>query len=1021
MISRSIRVVFLLLLLSYQAICQGEVKGKVTDENGEFLIGVTISYVDDPSIGTVTDFDGYYTIDVPAGIDMQLEYSYIGYEQVIRTVNVPDGETFTLDVSLGSDAIQMDAVEIVGRQEKRATYYMESIKKKSLSTLDYMSGDLMKKVGDSNVSSAISRVTGVSTNGSFITVRGIGDRYVRTTINGSIIPTLDPFTNNIKLDLFPSSLVDNIVITKSNNPQLPSDWSAAYISIETKEYPENLSINIDTKIGYNSQVSLKEVLGNETSSTDWLGFDNDFREVDHDQFIRVNSSPTKYEELSALGLEGFYKNLGVTESWQAGSQQGEAYYRLGLIELGLLGKAFINNEQKVAEAKALYDAGTYSDEAFQIINDESEKFNTSLANNWSSFKKTAPLNFSQTFTLGNKTKLFGLDMGYVVGLVYNHTIKSDPNSQFSRTLTSELDTLGNPAVNELFNQEIVSDSYGWTGLANLNVKLNQNNKASFLFMPNFKGTNKLRKGIDLLGSTTYDQSIIENQFYEERSQIIYQLNSEHYFPILNTKFTFNSSYTNGDSSAPDFKDLRYFSEDGIEFVFDKTISNVRRNFRNLNEDVLDFRLSAEVDLAKNSGMLSKLHIGGSLVNHKRNFNQYDYLLQLDQGVTGVIPDGNLNAFFTDDRFEISDGEPEASIDLFYKRFEDPSNQTVGESNVYAGFVKLDQSINSRLKVSGGLRIDYTDIFTDIKSFKELGYDAGDLRRQSPDITFVLKPGVIEEVNFLPSFNFLYKLNNDDIYPFNFRLNYYRTIARPSLREYSETIVRDFELNANVFGNADLEIVNIDNVDLRAEKYFQNGDNVFFSLFYKNFKNHIELISSNLGFSWSNADKSNVYGVEVEAKKVITDNLEFRANVSLVNSFTRVEDRILNIVNGAKIWEVRDTIERTMFGQAPFVINAILSYSYEELGISASLSYNVQGPKLVLTSVDASPDVFERSRSLLNFKLSKKISKHFNASFTVKDILNSPIVRSYDYADGFLLDFDRFQYGTNYTLGISYSL
>ncbi|HOO09492.1 MAG TPA: TonB-dependent receptor plug domain-containing protein, partial [Cyclobacteriaceae bacterium] len=75
--------------------------------------------------------------------------------------------------------------------------------------------ELIKKTGDANVTAAIARVSGVSTNGSFITVRGIGDRYIKTMINGMRIPTLDPFTNNIKLDIFPSSLVDNIIITKT--------------------------------------------------------------------------------------------------------------------------------------------------------------------------------------------------------------------------------------------------------------------------------------------------------------------------------------------------------------------------------------------------------------------------------------------------------------------------------------------------------------------------------------------------------------------------------------------------------------------------------------------------------------------------------------------------------------------------------------------------------------------------------------------------------------------------------------
>ena len=93
------------------------------------------------------------------------------------------------------------------------------------------------------------------------------------------IPTLDPFTNNIKLDLFPASLVDNIIITKTASPELPGDWAGAYISIETKDYPDKLSVNMESSIGYNNQSSFKNVISSQRSSTDWLGYDNGLREA----------------------------------------------------------------------------------------------------------------------------------------------------------------------------------------------------------------------------------------------------------------------------------------------------------------------------------------------------------------------------------------------------------------------------------------------------------------------------------------------------------------------------------------------------------------------------------------------------------------------------------------------------------------------------------------------------------------------------------------------------------------------
>ena len=251
-----------------QTFAQGTLRGKITDENGEALIGVSVFLKEDASIGAPTDLDGNYTLRIKSGIGHTVVVAYVSYATIEEKVLLDEGQVLVKDFVMAPASFALGEVEVVARQERSNQYYMESIKKKSASTLDYMSGDLMSKIGDNNISAAISRVTGVATNGNFITVRGLGDRYVQTCVNGSLIPTLDPFTNNIKLDLFPSSFIDNIIITKTASPDIQGDWAAAYISIETKDNPEKLSIGFETKVGYVPQTSLKKVITNEKSETD---------------------------------------------------------------------------------------------------------------------------------------------------------------------------------------------------------------------------------------------------------------------------------------------------------------------------------------------------------------------------------------------------------------------------------------------------------------------------------------------------------------------------------------------------------------------------------------------------------------------------------------------------------------------------------------------------------------------------------------------------------------------------------
>ena len=237
------------------------------------------------------------------------------------------------------------------------------------------------------------------------------------------------------------------------------------------------------------------------------------------------------------------------------------------------------------------------------------------------------------------------------------------------------------------------------------------------------------------------------------------------------------------------------------------------------------------------------------------------------------------------------------------------------------------------QVSGGIRVERTDLFTDVFKYDSLKLAANDFRRVSPGQSFVVNPGKLNRINYLPSINLIYKLKNDEIAPVNLRLNFSQTIARPSIREYSETIMRDFELNADVFGNADLKMVEINNYDFRFESFFKSKDNVSISFFYKDFKNHIEMISSNIGFSWTNAEESRVLGMELEGRKKLVRGLELRVNISLVDSRTKIIEKQLNIENGIKSWTPIDTVTRKMFGQAPYVLNGILTYSLDSIGLS----------------------------------------------------------------------------------------
>ncbi|MEI6748062.1 MAG: carboxypeptidase-like regulatory domain-containing protein [Bacteroidales bacterium] len=1024
--------IFNILILS-NTIGQCIVRGKVTDVNGEILIGVVVYPKSDMSSGAVTDVNGDYSVKVNSSQTQVLLLKYIGYKTIEDTIKC-NGGVLMANYVLESASQALNTVTISAKAGKSNDRQMEAIKKLSSNTIDFISSETIKKIGDANVAAAVSRITGVSTNsGGIITVRGIGDRYVKTTINGSRIPTLDPFTNNIKLDMFPSALIDNVVISKTARPDLPGDWAGAYLSVETKSYPDALSVDIETSFGYNSQTTSKEVITSQRSNTDWLGYDKGFRDINHGEFVNFIKEPSDYQELAALGLGDYYKSIGVTST----TPWNNTYFKLGLVELGLLGKAQFDDAVAIQSAMIQYNTLAYKGQAYNLVNARAVNSAHLLPNNWNTTTRKAPLNFSQSFSIGNQTKLFGRTLGYLVGFRYSSFVQYDPNSTANKiTLESKIID-GQVAIYDSSFQKVSKETNGWSGLMNLAYKLNSNHSVSFLFMPNVTGVNNVR---DSHYFSPAEYGIFEDnkklQFYESRKQMIYQLNSDHYLPGSKIKIDFNASFTNGQSDAPDLKIISYRPESlsvrPNEPQFLATSVGTGRYFRYLFDKIFDSHLSAEFPLNKKTDLVRKIKIGGSYLYNSMKSDQYFYQLwqgNLSEYIQNASPDADPYGL---DRFDIvtvvnpSSNLPERSVQEYYRRDSYPTDHLLGTNDIIAGFAMADYSLNSIFRVTGGLRIEKSTMHTDCLLYDSLALDANDPRRSYEGALGVgpvtIKPGELNSISYLPSANLIYKLRNDESSPISLRLNFSQTVARPNFRELSDNAAYDYELNSIVRGNSGLRMVQINNLDMRLESYFRSGDNILLSVFYKDFKNHIEIVNfgGTTGFVWiNNPNYTWLAGIELEGKKNITKSLEFRANLTIVNSHSSFEQLFVSstgyIIKGIGV------VSHTMLGQAPYVLNGMLNYTLKKQRLTTSLNYNVQGTRLVIIGTGSLPDIYELPRNVMDIKIAKQIGKHFNASLKVLDILSTSIVRTYQVDKKNILDYDRYKYGRNYVFAISYKL
>lgn len=310
----------LFLLITAVLTAQGTLRGTVTDDAGEPAMFANI-LVKELGTGTTTDLDGNYNLKLDAGT-YTIEYSYVGLPTLkMEDVVIVEGEVNVLDVALQAGGIDIVEVVVTGEATRTTAAAMNTLKMNSAQLLDGVTKQTFKRTGDSDASGAIARVTGVSVQGGkYVFVRGLGDRYTKTILNNMDVPGLDPDRNSIQMDIFPTNLIDNIVVMKTFSPDLPGDFTGGVINIETKEFPEEKTLNASVSIGYNPAMHFNSnYLSYQGSSTDFLGFDDGTRDLptivrNYNTLGEPIPTPAQNKESLTTITNSFSKNLAAQET-----------------------------------------------------------------------------------------------------------------------------------------------------------------------------------------------------------------------------------------------------------------------------------------------------------------------------------------------------------------------------------------------------------------------------------------------------------------------------------------------------------------------------------------------------------------------------------------------------------------------------------------------------------------------------------------------------------------------------------
>jgi len=340
----------------------------------------------------------------------------------------------------------------------------------------------------------------------------------------------------------------------------------------------------------------------------------------------------------------------------------------------------------------------------------------------------------------------------------------------------------------------------------------------------------------------------------------------------------------------------------------------------------------------------------------------------------------------------------------------PSDSYTAAYSAISGYIQASFPITRKLSAVGGVRVE--------KSKQQL--QSFTLTNQAVNVSH-------DTISVLPSVNITYNFSEKMLV----RAAYGQTVNRPEFRELAPFGFYDFNYNVVKKGNENLNNATIHNIDVRWELYPTPNEIVTVGLFYKKFIHPIETLFIPGGgsggikdFSYGNAESAESMGVEAEVRKSLAgltriaflDDLSVLFNTALIRS---------NVVLGPDA--VRQSGNRPMQGQSPYIVNAGLFYKNMRNNIQATIMYNVIGKRIFAIGYDVYPDIYEMPVNLLDFTITKGIRAHLEIKAGASNLLNNSMILLQDANnDGTFSKSDdqliqKYKSGSNYSLGISYKL
>ena len=638
----------------------GTISGTIIDEkSGETLIGANV-LIDGTVIGTATDFDGKYQFKVTPGI-YTIHISYIGYlDKRVAEVEIKANETTYLDVSISDESVELDLdVVVKAKAIQRTENAVMMLQKKSDKIQDGISSQEISRLGAGDAASALQKVTGTTiVDGKYVYVRGLGDRYSTTALNGTRLPSIDPYRNSAQLDLIPSNLLDNIIAAKSFTPDLPGDFTGGYVNIKIKTLPERFTYGVSVSSSYNTQSS----------------FINDF------------------------------------QTFNAGSKAKYGYND------GYLDAPEALNNPKLAGTNLLTrsapSAARRDNELAGLLDDVAKSFNTEMA---PSITNVGP-NYSLSFNVGNQVKVGSVPIGLLLAANFSRDF-----THYGDALNANYRNLGGgeETLQETFNlrddRSQAESNVG--GLVGVSIRPSSNNEVSLYAIYSHQGMQEARYldgNYRNFGISEPIESFESRTLaFRERELVDFVANGSHVLPSLgNTKIEWAGSIIQTTQDEPD---LRFFANTNLIERERYSISTAQylspgHYFRTLVDDSYEAKVDITVPFAQRANKANKIQFGGLYTATNRDFSENIYNLLRSQG---QVYNGDPNFYFGPENMGVvATTDTRNTIGVYATDDTQPANNYFGETSIWATYGMLTAQLSPRIKGIFGARVEGTDYYVE---------------------------------------------------------------------------------------------------------------------------------------------------------------------------------------------------------------------------------------------------------------------------------------------------------------------